>query len=184
MEWLLVGLLLFFSMHLLPSFASARVALVNNMGQSAYLGVYSLISLVGLLAIIYGKSVSPFEPVWQPPSWGRHVTMLLMLISFILLAAAHMRTNLKRYIRHPMLLGVLCWSVGHLLANGDLASIYLFGSFAIYAIMDMVSANHRGAKKSLERVAVKQDVILVVAGLLIYLAVVKGHGYLFGVALV
>ena len=106
---------------------------------------------------------------------------LLMWLAVTIFPAAYLPTNLKRIMRHPFLWGVTLWALGHLLTNGDLASILLFGSFAIYAFYDMWSANRRGAEVSKTRYPIWQDGVLVVVGLAAYLLLVRLHPILFGV---
>lgn len=181
MALLLAGLVIFFSIHFLPSFAGLRKNLVARFGLKTYKLGFTAVALLGLVLIIVGKANAPFEHVYTPPSWGRHVTMLCVLIAFILLPAANMPTNIKRFTRHPMLWGVSIWGVGHLLANGDLASILLFGGFVVFSIIEMISANVRGAQLQSHKVPLKKDVIVVVAGLVVYVGFLFLHPYLFGV---
>lgn len=108
--------------------------------------------------------------------------VVTMLIAFYLFAAADMKSNIKRFIRHPMLLGVFLWSCVHLFANGDLASIILFGSFAIFSLFGMVSANIRGALVQKEKYPIKKDVVSIIGGLVAYaIFVLLVHPYLIGV---
>ena len=130
-------------------------------------------------------SEAEFQPIWEPLYWSRNVVIVTMLFVFYLFAAADMKSNIKRFIRHPMLLGVLLWSCVHLFANGDLASIMLFGSFAIYALFAIISANLRGALLQKEKYPVKNDIVSVVAGLVAYAVfVLVIHPYLMGVPVI
>src|SRR5690606_33532335 len=126
------GLLGFFAVHTVPWSPALREALVARMGPNPYKIAFSLIALAGIVLIVMGKGRAPFVPLWQPDPGLYHVTRLLVLAGFILLPAAHMKTNIKRFTRHPMLWGVVLWGAGHLLANGDLASVILFGSFSVF----------------------------------------------------
>ncbi len=108
-----------------------------------------------------------------------------MLFSFFFLVAADIKSNIKRYLRHPMLIGVALWSSAHLFANGDFASILLFGSFLAYSIFGMFSANRRGATKQVEKYPLSKDAIIVVFGLVAYVIFIKYlHPYLIGVAII
>lgn len=180
MTLLITGVIVFIAIHLVPSFPSARAGAINRMGAGPYKGLFSVGALTGVTLMVLGFAQADFVPVWQPPAWGRHVTMTVMLPVFVLLAGAHMRGNLKRFVRHPMLLGVGLWSVAHLFANGDQASVILFGALGVFALFAMWSATRRGAAKSTERVSVKFDFIVIAAGSVAYAAILFLHPYLFG----
>lgn len=182
MTLLIAGLALFIGIHLLPTFEPLRDSLADKLGANAYRGVFSLLALAGLVLIVIGKGRAGFEPVYQPPSWGRLAPAILMLPALILLPAANMPTNIKRYTRHPMLWGVVLWAGAHLMANGDKASLLLFGSLGVYAVFDMISANLRGAQKSTTRYPIKKDLMVVAAGVIAYGVLVAAHPWLFGVA--
>lgn len=184
MVWLILGVIVFFGIHLLPSFPSVRQSLFDRLGEIRYKGVYSLIALGGLVLIIVGKAYAEFVPVWEPPAWGRHLAMTLMPLSFMLLASANMPTNIKRFTRHPMLWGITLWAGAHLTANGDLASLMLFGAFGTFALFDMWSANRRGSTKSEARYPLGKDAIVVVAGLVVYGVFLFAHPYLFRVPVI
>ncbi len=180
MTLMIAGVVVFIAIHLVPTFPTARTRLIDRWGAGPYKGLFSLGALAGVTLMVLGFAYADFVPVWQPPAWGRHVTMTVMLPVFVLLAGAHMRSNLKRFVRHPMLLGVVLWSAGHLLANGDQASVILFASLGAFALFDMWSANRRGATKSTERVPAKFDFILLAAGGVTYIVILFLHPYLFG----
>ncbi len=180
MTLLLLGMLGFVAVHMVPWSSALREALVGRLGLNGYKGLFTVLSLGALALIVVGKSGAPFSVVWEPSRDLQHLTRLLVLVGFILLPAAHMPTNIKRFTRHPMLWGVVCWGVGHLLANGDLASIILFGGFTVYSLAAMASANARGAEKSTVRVPLSRDVMVAVAGLVAYAALTWFHGALFG----
>lgn len=182
MNLLILGIVIFIGVHLLPSFVSVRLATINRFGPGAYKGLFALLSLVGLVLMVVGKYRADFQPLWQPPAWGRFAALVLLPPAFVLLAAANMPSNIKRLTRHPMLWGVTLWSVGHLLANGDRASLLLFGSLGIYALLDMLSANLRGAVKQVKVYPLGKDGVTVAAGLVIYVVLLLLHPYLFGVA--
>ena len=177
---LITGLIVFFGIHLVPTAVPLRDRLVDWRGEKVYQLAFSLVAAAGLLLIIYGKAAAPFSPVYAPPTWGAHVTWVLMWLAVTVFPAAYLPSNLKRIIRHPFLWGVALWAIAHLLANGDLASILLFGSFAAYAFYDMHSANRRGAERSRTRHPLWRDAVLVAFGTAAYLGLVYLHPLLFG----
>jgi len=177
---LLGGLLLFFLVHLLPVFG-AREPIVSKLGELPYKGLFALLSLAGLVLVVMGKGQAPFVAVWNPPLFLNHVTMLLMLPAFILLVSAYVPSNIRRKVRHPMLLAVKLWATGHLLINGDLASMSLFGSFLAYGVIAMISANKRGEATVHPAKPIYMDVVVVLVGLGVYLGVAMKHYQLFGV---
>jgi len=185
MQILLLGIVVFFGIHLLPSSISLRGKAAGKLGERKYKGLYSLTALIGLVLIVYGMSEAEYVPIWEPPVWSRSVVAIVMLFSFYLLVAAEMKSNIKRFIRHPMLWGVLLWSCVHLFANGDLASIILFGSFAVFSLFGMFSANRRGALVQKEKYPVNKDVMSAIAGLVAYVVFALFiHPYLIGVPVV
>jgi len=185
MEIFILGLSLFFVTHLFPSLVSLRAKLIAKFGDKTYKASYALISLAGLVLVVVGWGKVEFQAIWQPPVWAKSVVVAAMLVAFYLFAAADMKSNIKRFTRHPMLLGILLWSAAHLLANGDLKSILLFGSFAVYSVIAMVSANLRGAKKQTEIFPIKKDIISVIAGLVGYAVfVLVIHPYVFKVPVI
>ncbi|MDJ0886556.1 MAG: NnrU family protein [Desulfobacterales bacterium] len=181
--WLLVaGLFVFFAVHLLPTTDRWRTRLVAWKGEDIYKLGFSLTAAAGLVLAGYGKSVAPRILFYDPPAWTAHLSWLLMWLAVTIFPAAYMPSNLKRFMRHPFLWGVTLWALAHLLTNGDLASILLFGSFAVYAMYDMRSANRRGAALSTVRQPVWQDGLLVAVGLLAYVILIRLHPLLFGVS--
>ncbi|KZZ28565.1 hypothetical protein A3752_20950, partial [Oleiphilus sp. HI0081] len=136
-------LIIFIGIHLLPTLPELRQKYIDKLGELPYKGIFAVISIAGFALIIMGKADAPFISIWQPPQFLSHLTKLLMLPAFILLVAAYIPSNIKRRVRHPMLAGVKLWALGHLLINGDAASILLFGGFLAYAVIDMIRANKR-----------------------------------------
>ena len=184
MRLLILGLVVFFGIHLLPSFVNARQTLILRFGENGYKGLFSVIALAGFVIIIFGMMRASFVPVYDPPAWGPVAALWLMPVSMMLLAAANMPTNVKHFTRHPMLWGVVVWAVVHLLSNGDQASLWLFATFAAYSLLDMALANRRGAQLTSKTVAVKSDLLVVVAGLVAYGVFILLHPYLFGVSVI
>jgi uncharacterized membrane protein len=180
MTLMIFGLLLFFGIHLVPWSTSLRESVVGRIGLNPYKITFTLVAIAALVLIIIGKGRAPFVPVWQPDPSMRQIAYLLVLIGFVLLPAAHMKGNIKRFTRHPMLWGIVAWGVGHLLVNGDKASMILFGSFVVYSLAAMVSANLRDASKSTVSYGLGKDLMVVVAGVVVYLVFMFSHGFLFG----
>jgi len=181
MTTLIIGLIVFFGVHFLPVFADRRARYISKIGELPYKGVYAVVSLVGFGLILLGKADAPFISIWQPPQVLSLVPKLLMLPAFILLVAAYIPSNIKQKVRHPMLLAVKLWALGHLMINGDLASILLFGSFLIYCVVDMISVNRRSEWQKPELKPFYMTVVVVIVGVGVYGAVAMNHAKLFGV---
>jgi uncharacterized membrane protein len=190
--WMLLGgLALFFAAHLIPTRPQLRARLVGTLGSRPYSGLFALVSLAALVLIVMGygemQGLGRENPhLWVPPSWTRHLTMLLMIPALILLVAAYVPSRIRTALRHPMLMAVMLWAFAHLLANGDLASVLLFGSFLAYGAYDMISANRRAALGPLgaARGSAAGDAAAIAAGLALYaLLLVWGHQLLTGVSL-
>ncbi len=183
--WLLiVGWVLFFSAHLSPGVFGMRETLVARLGEKRFLGIYIATSVTGMVCIIAGKIIAPTVQVWIPPLWGAQATGTLVLIGCILFMGLALPTNLRRLTHHPMLLGMACWGVGHLFANGDLASMLLFGGFAAYALISIGSLIRRGNMGDPKKYALWQDLLVLIAGTAIYGALLWLHPYLSGGAVV
>jgi len=146
MEALVAGLILFLGAHSLRIVAPAvRGRLVASLGEGPWKGLYSLISAVGLGLIIYGfGAAGEQEPLWRPPLFARHLSALLMLVAFVLLAAAYVPGNrLKAGLGHPMVLAAKTWAFAHLLSNGQPRDLLLFGAFLVWAIVAYASLRRR-----------------------------------------
>ncbi|MBZ0164697.1 MAG: NnrU family protein [Notoacmeibacter sp.] len=181
---LVIGLILFLGPHSVRIFASGWAeARSAAMGENAWKGIYSLVSVLGFVLIVYGYGLARLDaPVFYvPPAWMTHVTALLMVFAFIALGAYMLPAGrLKLMLKHPMLLAVKIWAFAHLLANGDLASILLFGAFLAWAVLDRISVKRRGVAIS-SGGPVKWDVAAVATGLVLYgLFVWKLHWWLIG----
>jgi len=147
MTALILGLVIFLGVHSVRIYADSwRTGMRAKVGENAWKGVYSLVSIVGFVLIVWGYGQARLSPVplWAPMLWTRHLAALLMLVSLILLAAAYVPKNgLKARLHHPMVLGVKVWALAHLLANHTLADLVLFGSFLAWAVLDYRSARQR-----------------------------------------
>lgn len=181
---LVLGAVIFIGIHLVPAFGNTRARLVDKFSLNGYKLFFTLLSLVGIALMVWGKSRAPHTNFWLPPAWSREVAMVIMLPSMVLLAVAKLPTNIKRFTPHPMMWGFIFWSFAHLLVNGDLASIILFGSIGVYSIVALLSANQRGAQPSNEIVAAYRETIAIGFGVFVYIAMLYLHPYLFGPKLI
>ena len=156
------------------------------MHRGVYMGLYSLLTLAGFVAMAWGYGMlKPWIPLAAPPPWARHITMALMLPAMVLIVASYMRPVgfIKKAAKHPMLLAIKLWAFGHLLANGDLGSIILFGSFLLFGIVDRIAVKRRGDNGPQHVHAnVLGDLLSIAVGLALYLIMVyEVHYMLFGV---
>lgn len=184
MTILILGLLVFLGIHLFPTLPSVRVRFIDRIGEGGYKTLFSLIALIGIILIAMGMGKRVIIQLWEPPTFLSHFAVVLMLPVFILLAAAYIPCNMKRFTRHPMLWGVALWASAHLLANGDLGSIILFASFLVYSLYDMWSANRRGAEKSTKIWPLIYDTGVAAFGILVYVLFFFLHPYIIGVAII
>ena len=147
MAVLILGLALFLGVHSTRIFAEGwRGATIARIGAMPWKGIYSVVSIVGFVVLVWGFRMARAETVvlWSPPVWARHVSALLMMVSFVLLAAAYVPHNsLKARLHHPMVLGVKTWALAHLLANGVAADVLLFGAFLFWAALSYRAARQR-----------------------------------------
>src|SRR5688500_1463994 len=172
MLYLVLGLVLFLGMHSVEIFSSTlRANAIARMGERPWKALYAVISIVGFVLIIWGYGQARQDPIllYAPPVWMRHLSALIMLPVFPLLLAAYMPGRIKTALKHPMLAAVKFWALAHLLANGMLADVLLFGSFLAWAVADRSSFNRRGMRPiHTAPPSSLNDVIAVVAGLAIY----------------
>ncbi len=186
---LITGLVIFLGLHSLRIVAEpVRTQLVTRFGEAGFKGIYSVVSIIGFALIWYGYGQARMTPsmVWNPPMATRHLASLLTLVSFIILFAAYVpRNRIKRAIGHPMVIAVKVWAFAHLLANGMLADIVLFGSFLIWAVLDFRAARGRDKANGYVRpteVSVLSDITTIVAGTIAWFVfAVWMHGWLIGV---
>jgi uncharacterized membrane protein len=175
MATLVLGLVLFFGAHVFVTLRGPRAAVIARTAEGPYKGIMALVSLVGLILIFYGFGqyrASQWVEVWSPPRWTFYITQILMWPASIAVVAAYSRGNIWRTLKHPMLVGVKTWAVAHLISNGDLGSIVLFGSFLAWAVYDRVTLKRRtdpGAPP-IPAGGHRHDVIALVIGTVLYLA--------------
>lgn len=188
MSLLIAGLLLFLGIHSVAIFTPGlRAGAVERLGLWPWKGVYSLVAIAGFALIVIGYGQARMQPVWlyQPPAGLRHLSMLLMLPVFPLLLAAYLPGRIQRAAKHPMLVATKLWALAHLLVNGGLHDVLLFGGFLAWAVLDRISVKRRanvvpppGAPAT-----AWNDAIAVVAGLALYVGfVVWLHRALIGVS--
>ncbi|MFN3608649.1 MAG: NnrU family protein [Hyphomonas sp.] len=189
MIYLVLGLIIFFGAHLFSAFRSRAPGkdLREKLGQGPYMGLYTLVSVIGLGLIIWGFDAARPAPIlYSPPAGLAHLNLALMLPAIILLVAAYMPSGrIKKAAKHPMLLAVKIWAFGHLLANGELNSVVLFGSFLAYGVIDRIALKKRGdiGPGPDAPVSAMGDIGSVVIGAGVYAAILLWlHPVLFGVA--
>lgn len=188
MTILIIGLVIFLGVHSVRVFADDwRTGMRARSGELAWKGMYSLASLIGFLLIVWGFGLARQESaiIWSPPAAMRHVAALLTIIAFILLAATYVpRNGIKATLHHPMILGVKVWALAHLLANGKLADMVLFGSFLAWAIVCFRAARQRdrAAGTQYRSGTLGGTVISVAVGIAVWAVLAFWlHGILFGV---
>jgi uncharacterized membrane protein len=186
MTLLVVGIIVFLGLHLLPTATGLRDKLVARLGENGYKALFSLLSIAAFVVLVYGFAKAPVIQIWSPPAWTRWIAIVLMLPAFILLVAAYVPGRIKATLKHPFLVAIKTWALAHLLANGDLASIILFGAFLAYAVYDRITLKGRAATGIVTVPAAgppRNDVVAVVLGTLLYLVfLIWLHPLLIGTA--
>ena len=175
--WLveILGLVIFLGAHVFVTMRGQRGALVKKIGEWPYRGLFSLVSIVGVVLVGYGfasyRAAGPIA-VWDPPGWTRQIVVVLMWPASIMVVAAYIPGNIKRALKHPMLVGVKTWAVAHLCANGDLGGIILFGSVLLWAGYDRITLKHRSdpGAPPIPVGGMKNDIVAIVVGTIVYLA--------------
>lgn len=176
---LILGLVVFLGNHLFVTLRDSRAGAIARFGKLGYRALFSVVSIVGLALIVYGYATyraQDWIQIWSPPDFMRHITIGLMLIAVILLTAVFIPSHIKAWAKHPMLASVKTWAFAHLLSNGDLGSILLFGSFLAWGVYARIAAKRR--TDYVLPVAPDgwiNDVIVLVLGIVIFLAL----GYAF-----
>jgi uncharacterized membrane protein len=172
---MILGLALFVGVHVLVSLREQRAKLIAGWSEGSYKIGFSVVSALGLVLIVYGFALyrrTGYVDIWYPPAWTRHIAVALMLPAVICVVAAYVPGNIKRTLKHPMLVGIKLWALAHLIANGDLGSIVLFGSFLAWAVYDRISLKGR-TDPGAPPIPVggwRNDAIAIVVGVVAYLA--------------
>ena len=187
---MILGLVLFLGVHTLTTQRALRARFVVSMGEGGYKIFYSVASIAGLALIAWGFAeyrATGWIVVWNPPKAFKHITVALMLPAIILVVASYIRGRIYTTLKHPMLTGVKLWAAAHLLANGDLGSIILFGSFLGWAVFDRISLKHRpdAGAPPIPVGGPGNDLIAIAVGVVAYLALAFAfHPIVIGVPVV
>jgi len=188
MATMLLGMLIFFAAHSVRIFAEPwRRRKIEQLGPLGWKGLFALVSLLGLVLMIWGYGATRDDPeLWQPPLWAKHITILLTLPAFVLVAAAYLPgSHFKSATGHPMLLGVKLWALAHLLANGRAGDMLLFGAFLLWASADFATARRRDRAEggAAPAASVRGDSLVLAVGLAAWAGFAMfGHLRLIGVS--
>jgi uncharacterized membrane protein len=185
---LVIGILLFLGMHSISILAEDwRDRAVARVGLVAWQALYSILALAGLVLIVRGYAAARADPMilYVPPLWARHSAMLLMMFVFPLLLATYLPGRIKIVFKHPTLVAVKTWAIAHLLANGGLHDVVLFGAFLAWAVVDRISYRFRAPRPGRALASSKwNDAITIVGGLALYALFIRGgHAWLTGMPL-
>jgi len=176
---LILGLVIFLGGHVFVTFRGSREKAIARLGGNGYRIAFAIVALIGLVLIIYGYGQYRAEgliPIWSPPAFMRHITVLVMFFAVIFMTAAFVPSHIRMWLKHPMLNSIKAWALAHLLVNGDLGSIVLFGSFLAWASYARVAAKRRGDRGATTAPAGWiNDALVIVIGIIVFLAL----GYAF-----
>jgi len=187
MTYLILGLVLFISIHLTRILApQLRDGAIAKMGDGPWKGVYSIISILGIyvMTLGFGSVKLDYPELYDPPAFLKHIMMLLVLISFILMAAGNLKAGyIQAKVKHPMLIAFKTWAFAHLLVNGDMASVILFGSLLAWAVFTLIAVKKRGGEPPVAT-SFMPDIISVVIGVVAWFVfAVYLHPWLIGVSI-
>jgi len=182
MIFLTIGLAIFFAAHIFPWFPARRDATIARIGLVGYWSASALVTTSGFALIVYGYATAGRTFLWAAPDGARELAYIAVPIALCLAVAAGTGSNIKRFTAHPVFWSIAIWSAVHLLNNGDVESLLLFGSFLIYAPAAMVSANMRGAAPRRDKVPLWRDALALVIGIGAAGLIAHFHQTLFGVA--
>lgn len=185
---LIVGLIIFLGVHLLPTSPEVSTGLKARLGDRTYKAIFGLLSLIGFVIIVLGYHKLQLHPgknpvLWEPPVWTRHIAIALMLPAMIAIAAFIIPSRIGRAMKHPMLISIKTWALAHLLANGDLGALLLFGSFLAYAVYDRISLKKRATAPAdfAPPPPAINDFLVIALGLALWAALLfGGHEWLIG----
>jgi uncharacterized membrane protein len=186
MTTLIIGIVIFLGAHTFTSFREARAGVIEKWGLQRYKAVYSLVVALGFVLIIYGFHAyreAGLIPLWTPPHWTRHLAMPLVWVAFVALASRRApESRIRGWLRHPTLVAIKSWAAAHLLVNGDLGGMILFGSFLAWAVFDRISVKRRGDAGAPRLTDfTRGDAIALGVGTVLYALVLVLHPWLFGV---
>ena len=181
---LLAGLTLWAAVHWFPAaLPEQRNALVARLGEGPYKGLFSILIVLSIVLIILGWRAAPIVQAYIPPMFGNPVIAVAIYFAFVLFFAPRIPNNLRRLVRHPQLTGVVIWGVAHLLVNGQVRDVLLFGGLSVWAIVDMLLIGHRdGAWQKPAPVPIWMDAVLAVVALVVTALLFHFHGTLFGMS--
>lgn len=177
---LALAVFLFAGLHLVPAAPALKAAVKARTGEAAYGMVYGLASILAIVLIIIGWRSSAFIPAYEPPSWGRHANFGLTLVAFLFLGIFLFRGRWRQAVRFPMGIAVVFWATGHLFANGDWASVILFGGMMAYGLVHMVLGAANGVRPTAE-VRAGHDLMAMMAGVALYAVMSQLHAVVTGV---
>lgn len=177
MTLLVIGLVLWSFVHLGKALAPrARSRLTGSIGEMPYKAVASLLLVASIALMVLGYKGASGAIAYRPPPWGHGAGTVVAVVGMVLFVASGTKTNIKRYLRHPQMLSVVLWSVGHLLAGGQWRAVVLFGGLALWALVEIGAINRRdGAWQRPESVPGKADAVVVAIGLLVSAVLIGLH---------
>jgi len=184
---LIAGVLIWAVVHLMKSVTPGlRASIQGAIGDGPHKGLVALSLIGAILLMVFGWRSTPAEFVYDVPSWGRHLNMLLMIFAIYLIGAAQGNSRIRQWIRHPMLVGVFTWAAGHLVANGDSRSLVLFGGIGLWAVISIftVSRNEGIWVKPGKIASIGREILSIVIALVLYAVLFWAHPYLSGMPLV
>lgn len=187
---LILGIVIFLGVHLVPTSPDLKSGLVERFGATAYKVIFGLLSFVGLVLIVMGYHKLQLMPdknviLWEPPTFTRHIAVALMLPAMIFLMAYLVPSRIRTAVKHPMLIAIKTWALAHLIANGDLASLILFGSLLAYAVYDRITLKRRvtTAPVNIMPPSPINDAVVIVGGIALFSVILLwAHEHLIGVA--
>jgi uncharacterized membrane protein len=187
MTLLLFGFVLFAGTHLVSSAArDFRSRMIGKLGENLYKGLHAFLAIIGAVLMARGFEAARAAGamvIWSPPIFTRHIALLLLLPVFPLFFSGSANGHIKAKLKHPMLASVKLWAVAHLIANGTLPDIILFGGILAWAVAERIILKRRGAVGGTANPSITADIIAVVAGLALYVAMLMGlHAWLIGVS--
>jgi uncharacterized membrane protein len=185
MEIMIIGLLLWSLVHFIPSLTpSIKISLQKKMGEAGYKIAFALSMVISLVLIVFGWRDSVPSHIYSLDFPTKHLTMGLMVFAFVLFGAAQYPSRIKTFIRHPQLMGLVVWSVAHLLSNGDSRSVVLFTTLGIWALLEMIFINRRdGIRDKPEIPSWGRELRGLAISLVIFVVIIFAHPYIAGVSL-
>lgn len=184
MTTLVLGLIFFFAVHVIPYAPGLRARLVGVMGMAVYQALFGVASLAAVAVVAFGYIEAPRTHLWDAPAFARPMAHTFVPIALIVIAAAYTESNLNRATRHPVAWGIGLWAAVHMLNNGDLPSLVLFGGFVLYALMIAASERRRGKTRMAGRQPYWRDLLAILIGAVAAALIMRFHETLFGVAVV